>query len=183
MRVVDRRTHLSRRVLLRGAATAAPAAALATAGVSVSTEAAWAATAKALSPHVMATLVLVARDIYPHDHLADTYYVAAVGGYDMMAAKDTDLKALIEGGVARLDGDATDRFSLTYIELPWEDQRVTILRGIEQTAFFKKLRGELIVSLYNQKAVWPKFGYEGASADKGGYIHRGFNDIDWLPET
>jgi len=24
------------------------------------------------------------------------------------------------------------------------------------------------------------FGYEGASADKGGYIERGFDDIDWL---
>jgi hypothetical protein len=27
------------------------------------------------------------------------------------------------------------------------------------------------------------FGYEGASADKGGYIDRGFNDIDWLPKV
>ena len=25
-------------------------------------------------------------------------------------------------------------------------------------------------------------GYEGASFDKGGYINRGFNDLDWLPE-
>ena len=39
------------------------------------------------------------------------------------------------------------------------------------------------VSLYNNKEVWPKFGYEGASADKGGYINRGFNDIDWLPQS
>jgi hypothetical protein len=28
--------------------------------------------------------------------------------------------------------------------------------------------------------VWAKFGYEGPSADKGGYISRGFDDIDWL---
>jgi hypothetical protein len=37
-----------------------------------------------------------------------------------------------------------------------------------------------VVSLYNQKDLWTKFGYEGSSADKGGYINRGFNDIDWV---
>ena len=37
-----------------------------------------------------------------------------------------------------------------------------------------------MVGLYNQKELWPIFGYEGASADKGGYIERGFDDIDWL---
>ena len=25
-------------------------------------------------------------------------------------------------------------------------------------------------------------GYEGTSFDKGGYVNRGFNDLDWLPE-
>ena len=39
----------------------------------------------------------------------------------------------------------------------------------------------LVVSLYNQTEIWPKFGYEGSSAEHGGYLHRGFNDIDWLP--
>jgi len=28
--------------------------------------------------------------------------------------------------------------------------------------------------------VWPIFGYEGASFEYGGYIDRGFNDINWL---
>ena len=47
-------------------------------------------------------------------------------------------------------------------------------------AFFKTLRSDLVVSLYNQPAIWPKFGYEGSSAEHGGYIARGFDDIDWL---
>jgi hypothetical protein len=25
-------------------------------------------------------------------------------------------------------------------------------------------------------------GYEGPSFDKGGYLERGFNDLDWLPD-
>ena len=30
--------------------------------------------------------------------------------------------------------------------------------------------------------MWDLLGYEGYSSDKGGYINRGFNDLDWLPE-
>jgi hypothetical protein len=69
------------------------------------------------------------------------------------------------------------------VDVGWESDRVALLLGIEQTAFFKALRSDLVVSLYNQQALWPKFGYEGSSAEHGGYIHRGFNDIDWLPKT
>jgi len=67
--------------------------------------------------------------------------------------------------------------------VPWEADRVVLLQGIEQSDFFKKVRGDLVVSLYNQKELWPKFGYEGSSAEYGGYIHRGFSDIDWLPKA
>ena len=42
------------------------------------------------------------------------------------------------------------------------------------------IRGDLVTSLYNQPALWSIFGYEGESFSKGGYIHRGFNDITWL---
>ena len=51
MRQVDRRTRVSRRVFLRGSATAVPAAAVAAAGVSIGPEAAWEQTAKNLKPH------------------------------------------------------------------------------------------------------------------------------------
>ena len=40
--------------------------------------------------------------------------------------------------------------------------------------------GGLVVGLYNQKEIWPIFGYEGESFSKGGYIDRGFDDIAWL---
>ena len=62
-----------------------PAAAVAAAGMTISPEAAWAQDAKNLTPHTMATLARMARDIYPHDRLADVYYVTAVAGYDAKA--------------------------------------------------------------------------------------------------
>ena len=38
-----------------------------------------------------------------------------------------------------------------------------------------------VVALYNNPLVWRHFGYEGPSAEFGGYIDRGFDDLTWLP--
>jgi secreted PhoX family phosphatase len=180
MRDIDRRTTVSRRVFLRTTA-AAPAAASLAVGIGISADAAWAADAKNLTPHVMATLVKVARDLFPHDNLADKFYITACAGYDALAA-DAGKKKLLTDGVAELDKAATAKFKeANYLAVNWEADRVSLLHGIEHTPFFAKLRGDLVVTLYNQKDLWPKFGYEGSSADKGGYINRGFSDIDWLP--
>ena len=183
MRTVDKRTRIGRRGFLKASSTAVPAAALASAGLGVSARAAWAQGAKNLAPHTMATLVLMSRDIYPHDQFADALYVAAALPWDDKAGGDQAFKAMLEGGVARLDSDAHDRSGGTYLATAWESDRVALLQGIERTPFFKKCRGDLVVSLYNQPAVWAKLGYEGPSAQYGGYIHRGFNDIDWLPSV
>lgn len=174
MRLVDRRTKVTRRVILRGSALALPGLA---AGMSIAPNATWAQDAKNLPPQTMVTLARVARDIYPHDHLADSYYIIAVSSYDSAAP---DVRTMLAAGCAGLDADAMQRYKVAYIAVPEEQDRVAMLKAIETTAFFNKLRSDLLVSLYNQKAVWPKFGYEGSSADKGGYIHRGFDDINWL---
>jgi len=183
MREVDKRRHVHRRVFLRGAATTPAAAAIAAAGLTIGPDAAWAADLKAVKPATMTVLARAARDIYPHDQLADRYYIAAVLPYDDQAAKDAALKALLEEGVAQLDAESRKRFGRDYIRLGSEEQRVQVLQAVEKSAFFQKLRGDLIVTLYNQKEVWPKFGYEGSSFEHGGYINRGFDDIDWLPEA
>jgi hypothetical protein len=182
MREVDKRSQYDRRVFLKGAAVTVPAAAIAgSTGLSIGD--AWAEDGAALSPDVLKTLMRAARDIFPHDALADIYYIKAVKPWDAKAAKDAQVKAMLEGGVRRLDQDAQDRHKANYAGVPWEADRVALLQGIEQTEFFKTLRSDLIASLYNQEEVWPKFGYEGSSAEKGGYINRGFGDIDWLPKA
>jgi hypothetical protein len=182
MREVDRRSKYDRRVFLKGAATAVPAVAVATSTGLGFTDA-WAGDATALTPATLKTLVKVARDIYPHDFLSDNYYIVAVKPWDGKAAKDPAMKAMITDGVARLDQSARERHKVPYAEVAWEVDRVALLQGIEPSDFFQKLRGDLIASLYNQKEVWPKFGYEGSSAEHGGYINRGFADIDWLPKA
>ena len=61
----------------------------------------------------MRTLAKVARDIYPHDHLADRYYIAAVAPWDAKAASDPKVKAMLEEGV----GGCIDRKYARYHEI------------------------------------------------------------------
>ncbi|ACB96763.1 hypothetical protein [Beijerinckia indica] len=171
--------NLDRRRFLAGSVVASTAIIISGSALIHQGEA-WGLETKSLRPETMKTLVKVARDIYPHDHLPDKYYAIAVKDYDVKAAKDPAVKNLIEGGVALVDRLAKARHGVPYAEIGWEEPRIAILREIETDPFFQTIRSGLIVGLYNQKEVWPFFGYEGESASKGGYINRGFNDLAWL---
>ena len=175
--LIDRRGP-SRRTLLAGFGAAG---ALMVSGAAVlNPREAWGLEVTTLKPETMRTLIVMARDVYPHDRIADRYYAIAMKPYEADAAKDAALKALIEDGVTTLDTLAKAKHGVAYVDVGWEDQRVALLRQIEGGPFFEKVRSGLVTGLYNQAEVWPIFGYEGASADKGGYIDRGFNDIAWL---
>ena len=177
MRILDKREKVSRRDFLAtsGAITFAVGA-----GMVAGPQGAWAVSVKNLKPETMQTLIQMARDIYPHDHLADKYYAGAVAGYDDQAGEDKDLKYLIEDGVTALDTMAAAQHRGRYVGVGWESDRVVLLEQIQDGPFFQKIRGGLVTGIYGNPEVWPLFGYEGPSADKGGYIDRGFDDIDWL---
>jgi len=168
-------TGLSRRELLKRGGVGAL---LVISGSAViSPEHAWGLETSTLKPETMATLIQMARDIYPHDQVADKYYAIAVKGHDEQAGKDPAHKELIENGIADLNQKSGKD---GYTGLGWEEERTAVLKQIEATPFFQTIRGGLVVGLYNQKDVWPIFGYEGESYSKGGYISRGFDDIEWL---
>ncbi|HWA44961.1 MAG TPA: Twin-arginine translocation pathway signal [Hypericibacter adhaerens] len=177
MRTVDKRVRVSRRDFM---VTSGAAAFMITNIAVIHTQEAWGLEVKALRPATMRTLIQVARDIYPHKQLADKYYAMALMGYDEQAQKDPDLKTLIEMGVSGLDLRSRDVHHRAYAEVTNETDRVAMLKEIEGTKFFQKIRSGLVTGLYNNKEVWPLFGYEGSSWEQGGYIHRGFNDLDWL---
>src|ERR1700712_2141341 len=113
MREIDPRSRYSRRTSLRGAPSAAPAAAIA-AGTGLSITEAWADDGQALTPPQLKTLVKMARDIYPHDFLGDVYYITAMKPWDKKAAGDAGIKSMLTEGIARLDSDARDRFKVVY---------------------------------------------------------------------
>jgi len=173
MTSIDKATLTRRELLARaGSATALVAVG---AGFIAAPDASWAMEVSNISEHQMATLLQMARDIYPHDKVGDEYYAIAVKGYD-----SEDMKDMVAAGVTMLDEKARAGGNADYLTTKWEANRVAILREIEDEGFFQTVRGGLVTGLYNQKAVWPIFGYEGESYSKGGYIDRGFDDISWL---
>jgi hypothetical protein len=165
---------LTRRQLLSRSLSAGALAVVGT-GFIAAPNAAWAVEVTVIKPNEMATLLQMARDIYPHDQVADQFYAVAVKGYD-----SEDMKAMVAEGVAALDTAAKAAGFDSYVAAGWEEDRVKLLQGIEMTPFFQTVRSGLVTGLYNQKEVWPVFGYQGESFSQGGYIERGFNDIDWL---
>jgi hypothetical protein len=167
-RALTRRQLLARSAALSAAFVIGP-------GFLAGSGAAWAMEVAHLKPQTMATLVQMARDIYPHDHVGDAFYAAAVKPYD-----SADKAAMVEAGVAALDAAARGKGHAGYLAVGWERDRVDLLRAMEDGIFFQTVRGGLVTGLYNQKAVWPLFGYEGESYSKGGYIDRGFDDINWI---
>ena len=171
--------EMTRRQLLASGVKAGAALVVGGGFVAHATDA-WAVETKALTPATMATLIQMARDIYPHDRIADRHYALTVKAHDEKAVGDEAFRAMIEDGVAGLDTMARGQGHASYLGTGWEIDRVAMLRAIEKSPFFQTIRGGMVVGLYNQKEVWPVFGYEGESFTGGGYIDRGFNDINWL---
>ena len=168
---MDRRGFLK----TRGAAAAGVAAAsTGTVALSFSVSA-WAGELKNLSAHEGKTLLKVTRQIFPHPSLADVYYAGVVDTLDAEAGGNAETANLIKQGVAALDA-AT---KLKWLELS-DGYQLEILRSMESSAMFQKAKGTAVVALYNNPLVWRHFGYEGPSAQYGGYINRGFNDLRWL---
>ena len=178
MRVIEKYPKVSRRQVLQAGGATLVAASILSGGV-VSGRA-WAATPRALKPATFATLVQMSRDIYPHDRFGDAIYAKAVDGLDAGAAIDAGALKLLEEGISALDAAAMSAHKINYAAVAWEIRRVDLLRKIETGGFFQKVRGHLVTGIYNQPVVWRLLGYEGESASKGGYIDRGFNDIDWV---
>lgn len=171
-----RKQGITRRQLLSQGAMAGAGFVIGAGFVAGKAEAAnWALEIEHLKPETMATLIQMARDIYPHDQVPDKFYAVAVKGYDSAEAAPA-----IEAGITALNEAARGIGYARYIDVGWERDRVDLLRGMENSAFFQQVRSGLVTGLYNQTAVWSIFGYEGESFSEGGYIDRGFDDINWL---
>jgi hypothetical protein len=121
-----------------------------------------------LSEHAVDTTMRVARVMFPHDALPDEAYAKVV--HALGAEAET-----VEKGVAELDG------STPFLALD-ADAQLAALESAEGTPYFELVKSTAVVELYDNPLVWKAFGYEGPSAHLGGYIDRGFDDLDWLPD-
>jgi hypothetical protein len=169
---------MKRREFLQKSAIVMAGAAAVVSGVAVVGDAAqWTAGLKTLNAHEGETLLKVTRQIFPHDRLDDADYIKVVQDLDAEANTNPGTAKVLHDGVANLDRNSNNKF----ITMSSDDQ-VATLQGIESTPFFQKVHGTELVSLYNSHEVWKKLGYQGASYQIGGYLHNGFNDLNWLPD-
>jgi hypothetical protein len=133
-----------------------------------------AAQLQTLSGPESAALLGMARTIAPHDGLADAAYVVVVKAVDTAMASDGQVKGLVRSGIGQLGAGFGSR--------P-EAERVAALHKIEHSDFFRLVRAKTLGTLYATPLAFAHFGYEGEAFSKGGYLRRGFNDLDWLPEV
>ena len=138
----------------------------------------WSLPLTSLSNNVAESILMTTRHIFPHKKLEDAVYALVVKDLDKAAAKDPAVKKLLTDGVAMLNKKSKNN---NWLLDNYQDQNTIVLSMVDSD-FFEKIRGTSIVSLYNNDMAWAHFGYEGASFEEGGYINRGFQDLNWLPE-
>lgn len=128
-----------------------------------------------LQPHQAETLLKMTRRIFPHKQLDDAPYWNVVRDLDTAAKADSSVAKLIGEGIEKLDS-----MGKRFIELT-EKKQTAALKQVETSAFFQKVRSVELQSLYSDPSVWKVLGYQGPAYKYGGYIHRGFDDLAWLP--
>jgi len=128
-----------------------------------------------LSDHARETTLRVARAMYPHDALPDEAYEKVVRAIAAEAHGNDAVTETIEQGVAELD-------SPTPFARLDASARLQALRQAEGSPYFALVQATAVVELYDNPLVWKAFGYEGPSVHRGGYVDRGFDDLDWLPD-
>ena len=123
-------------------------------------------------------LTQLTRLLFPHAGLADDVYAEVAHSlFTSFAANPESGQLLDIAGTAldaQQDGDWFDAH---------EELQITAIRNIQGEAFFTAILAGVRGACYYHPRVWAHLGYPGSSKEHGGYKHRGFNDISWLPEV
>jgi hypothetical protein len=123
------------------------------------------------------TLVALIKAAFPHEGVPDPAYERAAATVTTAAEESAWMRVKLAQGLDSLQGLAGGRFH----ELTAQEALPLLLR-IQHTTFFGFVRQTVVVNLYEDEEVWAALGYEGPSVEHGGYIDRGFDDLDWLPD-
>ena len=130
-----------------------------------------------LSARDRQTLVNVVYAAFPHSTFPRGPYERAADVVIEQAGKDPRFLAQLIQGLVDLDAQRDAPFAELDV-----DTAAAVLRGADETPFLTAIVDSAVVTLYSDPEVWELLGYEGPSYDKGGYVDRGFDDLDWLPD-
>ena len=114
----------------------------------------------------------VVRAMFPHDRFPDGPYLRTADAIIKKANGSAGLALTLRSGLIDLRANSFGSMS--------KANATQYLKSIEGSGFFSLVHGSTVTGLYTDSEVHQILGYEGASFDKGGYINRGFNDLNWL---
>ena len=139
------------------------------------TSAAWAASTE--DSEDLAAMGRFAQLLFPHEGLPDNVYGEVIAEVLATTAADPATQGILSTAEQTLDA-AQDR---SWLELDAAGQ-LAVMQKLEGEAFFAGIREMVRFQLYYHPQFWKHIDYPGSSKEHGGYLHRGFDDIDWLPE-
>ena len=119
-------------------------------------------------------LIEMLRVLYPHQTFGTEIYRKAADAVIAASEASPAQKLTLQTGIRELEIAGFDKMD--------PKGATKYLKSIEGNAFFATVTGPGLVALYSDHDVWKLLGYEGASHHLGGYVNRGFDDLDWLPE-
>jgi hypothetical protein len=115
----------------------------------------WAAGLKNLTPEQGQTLLKVARDLFPHEELADSNYTVCIDPYDA-AASDPQTKEAIEDALKTVK-DASRRMGYTsYVDISDEYERLRLAKMLAEGRWMRQFKSSLQACLYGQPDVKAK---------------------------
>lgn len=124
------------------------------------------------------TLLGVSRALFPHTEISDQPYLDVVSALNQAAGASEATRELLRSAVSGLDSAAGGSWLAASSE-----RKVAILEAQQGQPYFGLVLNTAIDTIYRNPEVWTLVGYEGSSLEKGGYLTRGFDDIDWLEDT
>ena len=124
------------------------------------------------SAHMLAE---ISRLLFPHSNLDDAIYLQVVKDIEHDIEVRPETKKLITKAIEQLNSQANGHWQDTPVS-----KQLHILSQSQTSEWFGYLRNRSIESLYRNPVVWKLVGYQGSSIEHGGYLNRGFDDIDWL---
>ncbi len=119
----------------------------------------------------------VVYQLFPHPQLSQDAYRQVAQQLSANISQSTELTAMMNNAMELLAGNTYENWSVLT-----EREKAEALEGIQHTPFFQFVLNETLSGIYRHPLTWELLGFEGSSLEFGGYINRGFNDIDWLPE-
>lgn len=119
------------------------------------------------------TLTAMIRRMFPHEGFPDGPYTRSAQAVQAAAGEDPRTAAQLQQGLAELAARGFDDLD--------DAAALALLKDMSGTTFFQTVRAKVITTFYDDREVWALLGYEVDSFAQGGYVDRGFADLDWLP--